>query len=130
MSLNSWFLARARVSAKRHGRASLDDKMTFFQQFGSLLASGTPMLRAIARAGRLEIVRRDVDAEVRPITVTGPDGAVREVTLEQKRDGLFTGSLPISQSGLYRVTDGERVFMAAAGSLNPIEFADVRATSK
>lgn len=47
MSLNSWFLSRARVSAKRHGRASLDDKMTFFQQFGSLLASGTPMLRAI-----------------------------------------------------------------------------------
>ncbi len=47
MSLNSWFLARARVSAKRHRRISLDDKMTFFQQFGSLLASGTPMLRAL-----------------------------------------------------------------------------------
>ncbi|TWU08188.1 type II secretion system F family protein [Stieleria varia] len=50
MSLNSWFLARARVSAKRHRRASLDDKMTFFQQFGSLLASGTPLLRAIRMA--------------------------------------------------------------------------------
>ncbi len=47
MSLNSWFLARARVSARRHRRISLDDKMTFFQQFGSLLASGTPMLRAL-----------------------------------------------------------------------------------
>ncbi len=47
MSLESWFLARARVAAKRHKRAKLDDKMTFFQQFGSLLASGTPMLRAL-----------------------------------------------------------------------------------
>ncbi len=47
MSLESWFLSRARVSAKRHKRATLDDKMTFFQQFGSLLASGTPMLRAL-----------------------------------------------------------------------------------
>lgn len=47
MSLESWFLSRARVSAKRHRRVSLDDKMSFFQQFGSLLASGTPMLRAL-----------------------------------------------------------------------------------
>jgi len=47
MTVNSWFLSRARVSAKQHGRASLDDKMTFFQQFGSLLASGTPLLRAL-----------------------------------------------------------------------------------
>ncbi|QDT13323.1 type II secretion system F family protein [Planctomycetes bacterium K23_9] len=47
MSLESWFLSHARVSAKRHSRVSLDDKMSFFQQFGSLLASGTPMLRAL-----------------------------------------------------------------------------------
>ena len=51
MSFDTWFLARARVTAKQHGRASLDDKMTFFQQFGSLLASGTPLLRAIRIAG-------------------------------------------------------------------------------
>ncbi len=87
-------------------------------------------LRAIANEDRLEIVRRDVDAEARPVTVTGPDGKVREVVLEDKGNGRFTGNLPISLSGLYRVSDGERVFMAAAGSLNPIEFADVRATEK
>ena len=50
MTVDSWFLSRARVSAKQHRRAGLDDKMTFFQQFGSLLASGTPMLRAIGIA--------------------------------------------------------------------------------
>ena len=47
MSLDSWFLSRARVADKRHRRVTLDDKMTLFQQFGSLLASGTPMLRAL-----------------------------------------------------------------------------------
>ena len=47
MSLDSWLLSRARVASKRHRRVTLDDKMTFFQQFGSLLASGTPMLRAL-----------------------------------------------------------------------------------
>ena len=30
--------------------------------------------------------------------------------------------------GLYRVTDGTRTALAAAGPLNPIEFADVRST--
>jgi hypothetical protein len=30
--------------------------------------------------------------------------------------------------GLYRVSDGTRTALAAAGPLNPIEFADVRAT--
>ena len=31
--------------------------------------------------------------------------------------------------GLYRVTDGTRTALAAAGPLNPVEFADVRTTA-
>lgn len=47
MSFAEFCLSRARVSAKRHRRVKLDDKMTYFQQLGSLLASGTPLLAAI-----------------------------------------------------------------------------------
>lgn len=86
-------------------------------------------LRAIAKGERLEITRRDIDAEARDISVTGPDGKVSQVTLEAKRDGLYTGSLPIKQSGLYRISDGDRIFMAVAGSLNPVEFADISASA-
>lgn len=86
-------------------------------------------LRAIAKGETLEITRRDIDAEARDITVTGPDGKVSQVTLEAKRDGLYTGTLPIKQSGLYRVSDGDRIYMAAAGSLNPVEFADISASA-
>jgi hypothetical protein len=86
-------------------------------------------LRAIAKDDKLQITRRDIDAEARGVTVTGPDGAVIEVALEETREGLYTGSLPISQPGLYRVSDGDRIFMAAAGSLNPIEFSNVSATA-
>ena len=42
--------------------------------------------------------------------------------------GRSTGRLAISEMGLYRVTDGTRTALAAAGPLNPIEFADVRTT--
>ena len=33
-----------------------------------------------------------------------------------------------TQMGLYRVTDGGKTALAAAGPLNPVEFADVRTT--
>ena len=42
--------------------------------------------------------------------------------------GRSTGTLPITEMGLYRVSDGTRTALAAAGPLNPIEFADVRTT--
>mgnify|MGYP002133191048 CR=1 FL=1 len=42
--------------------------------------------------------------------------------------GRSSGRLAISEMGLYRVTDGTRTALAAAGPLNPIEFADVRST--
>ena len=47
MSLNTWLLDRARVSSKRHSRITIDDKMTFFQQFASLVSSGTPLLQSL-----------------------------------------------------------------------------------
>ncbi len=47
MALEDFLLQHARVSSKPHKRVTLDDKMTFFQQLGSLSAAGVPMLQAI-----------------------------------------------------------------------------------
>ena len=44
--------------------------------------------------------------------------------------GRSSGSLAIAQMGLYRVSDGSHTALAAAGPLNPIEFADVRTTAE
>lgn len=84
MTLDSWFLSRARVAAKRHKRPTLDDKMTFFQQFGSLLASGTPMLRALnlsaeqSQSTHLQESMEEVSQRVasgRPLHVSMQDAA-------------------------------------------------------
>ena len=69
----------------------------------------------------------DQDAYVK-VTVTAPDGATTTLQLTPGQGGRSTGTLPVSQMGLYRVSDGTRTALAAAGPLNPIEFADVRAT--
>ena len=47
MAFQDWFIARARTSSKPHKKVTLDDKMVFFQQLGTLVASGTPLLQAV-----------------------------------------------------------------------------------
>jgi len=47
MAFEDWFIARARVSGKPHKKVTLDDKMVFFQQLATLVASGTPLLQAV-----------------------------------------------------------------------------------
>jgi hypothetical protein len=87
-------------------------------------------LRAIYRGSRLAVTRRDIDDVMRPVTVTGPDGKAVTLDLERTRAGVFTGTLPVRQPGLYRVSDGTQNFMTAVGALNPIELSDVRATDR
>ncbi len=38
---------RVRIRTSQHGRTKPDDIISFFQQFGTLLAAGTPLLRAL-----------------------------------------------------------------------------------
>jgi type IV pilus assembly protein PilC len=47
MTFEEWVIAHTRVASKPHKKVALDDKMTFFQQFSTLICSGTPMLQAL-----------------------------------------------------------------------------------
>jgi hypothetical protein len=85
-------------------------------------------LRAAVEGDRLAVTRQSLEPDDRPVTVTAPDGSTQSLTLSPDRGGRSTGSLPIGEMGLYRVTDSSRTALAAAGPLNPIEFADVRTT--
>jgi hypothetical protein len=85
-------------------------------------------LRAEVKDGKLEILRRSIEPIDGSVTVTAPDGSTSTVKLENTGPGRYQASLNVTQTGLYSVTDGERVAMAAAGALNPLELADVRAT--
>jgi hypothetical protein len=87
-------------------------------------------LRAMVDGDRLVVTRQSLEPDARPVTVTMPDGTRRELTLTHEGGGRSRGSMPISQMGLYRVSEGSRTALAAAGPLNPIEFADVRTTPK
>ena len=85
-------------------------------------------LRAAVEGDRLIVTRQSLEPDDRPVTVTGPDGGSRSLTLTPESGGRSSGTMPISEMGLYRVSDGTRTALAAAGPLNPIEFADVITT--
>jgi hypothetical protein len=85
-------------------------------------------LRAVVEGDRLVVTRQSLEPDDRPVTVTAPDGSSHSLKLAPESGGRSSGSLPITEMGLYRVTDGTRTALAAAGPLNPVEFADVRTT--
>lgn len=75
---------------------------------------------------KLVIERRSVEPDEWPIEVQTPDGETVTVELKETRPGKYEATLPVDQAGLYRVSDGINVAMAAVGALNPLEWADVR----
>jgi hypothetical protein len=87
-------------------------------------------LSARVEGNRLQIARQSLQSDDRPVRVTGPDGVPRDVPLTPESGGRSVATLPIDESGLYRITDGTNSALAAAGALNPIEMSDVRATDE
>ncbi len=87
-------------------------------------------LRATVDGHRLIVTRQSLEPDEHPVEVTGPDGKLTTLTLAPQRGGRSVATMPVTESGLYRVTDGTRTTLAAAGALNPIELADVRTTDE
>lgn len=85
-------------------------------------------LAAEARGGTLHITRRSMALSPPPVQVTTPTGRTQTVLLSSVEPGLFRGTMPAVEQGLYRLDDGTLSAVAAAGPLNPQELSDVRAT--
>lgn len=85
-------------------------------------------LTAVARGDSIEIVRHSLSPDPAPVSVTGPTGDTRTVTLEEQGDGRAIGTIAVTKTGIYRLDDGSRTAVAGVGTINPIEFADVTAT--
>ncbi len=79
---------------------------------------------------RLLVTRQTMGQSVPLITTTAPDGREYLLALDETQPGRWTGELDVEDIGLYRVTDGDLVALAAVGPLNPREFADIRTTSE
>ena len=87
-------------------------------------------LNATVDGGTLSVERRTTsDAAPPAVTATSPTGQQTTITLKTTAPGRATGSIAALDPGVWRVTDGTRTSFAAAGSTNPLEIADLRATA-
>lgn len=90
-------------------------------------------LRAVMQGNRLVVTRRSLEPVDRPVTVTTPSGRTLPLAMAEIGQGRSQGSLVPKEAGLYRVLDqdpeeGDRIALAAAGTLDPKEMADLRST--
>ncbi|MBT7756855.1 MAG: hypothetical protein HN732_05970, partial [Rhodospirillaceae bacterium] len=83
-------------------------------------------LRARANGNQLLIQRRSLTPASGAVQVTTPSGEVRSITLKDNSRGLEVGALAVAEPGLYRLHDGAHRAIAAAGDINPLEYADMR----
>ncbi len=86
-------------------------------------------LKAEFKAGQLQVTRRSLTPGDAQVTVTDPFDETATLKLTDSPDGKATGAVPVTKPGLYRVSDGQRTALAAVGTVNPLEFSDVRATA-
>ncbi|KAJ54655.1 membrane protein [Actibacterium mucosum KCTC 23349] len=79
-------------------------------------------LTTSAEGQRLTVLRRSLSEDPREVQITGPDGTVTVMPLEEQRPGLFTGVFEAPEDGLYRLSDGDLTAVAGLGPSAPREF--------
>ncbi|MBI3513183.1 MAG: hypothetical protein HY060_03835 [Proteobacteria bacterium] len=87
-------------------------------------------LRAETKGGRIEVTRRSLKPDPASVKITDPLGEAKTIELGDAGAGRQTARVPFNRPGLYRIEDGQHTALAAVGSVNPKEFADVRATTQ
>ncbi|MBI1261088.1 MAG: hypothetical protein GC184_05135 [Rhizobiales bacterium] len=87
-------------------------------------------LSAVASNNSLTLRRRTMAPAAADATVTFPSGKTETLKLSEVTPGRFEAATPARELGLYRITQGDMTAVAAAGPLNPREYADVRATDE
>lgn len=85
-------------------------------------------LRARGENKTLVIERQSMGDTVEPVRVTTPNGKEQRVALQNAKPGLWRGTMPISETGLYALESGSLTSFAAVGEANPREFRNVLST--
>jgi hypothetical protein len=86
-------------------------------------------LEGAQAGGNLVIERRTMADKAEPVTVTLPSGRTETVSLDEVAPGRFRGSIPVTEAGLHRLSDGNLDAVAAAGSADAREMSNLAATA-
>jgi uncharacterized membrane protein len=85
-------------------------------------------LRASVSGGEVHIHRQSLSEDLVTVEITAPSGKIDKVKISAGANGGGRISVPATEVGLYKISDGTFSVRATSGSLNPLEFADLRST--
>ncbi|AZQ66199.1 hypothetical protein EF888_03075 [Silicimonas algicola] len=85
-------------------------------------------LTATAEGQTMTITRRTLGDAVGEVEITGPDGSVVMVPLEEVSPGRFSADWTGPEMGLYRLKEGDMESVVALGPAAPKEFEETLAT--
>ncbi len=85
-------------------------------------------LTATAEGQTMRIERRTLKDDVPPLRLTGPDGAVTELTLTPAAPGRFEAVFTGPEIGLYRLENGDQLSVIGLGPAAPREFVETIAS--
>ncbi|MGI9482927.1 MAG: hypothetical protein ACR2OR_11290 [Hyphomicrobiales bacterium] len=86
-------------------------------------------LRGIHKGRALTIERRTLEDTTPDVTITSPSGAKQTLKLKQEEPGQWRARVAVSEPGIHRLTDGILSAVAAVGSSDPKEMAEITAST-
>ncbi|MEP1932608.1 MAG: hypothetical protein ABJJ37_15150 [Roseibium sp.] len=87
-------------------------------------------LNVSLRGPELIVERQTLGETVNEVTVVTPTGDRSDLTMSENEPGLWSGSVPVTETGLFSVTDGEMSALIHVGPQNPREYTDVLSTTE
>jgi len=87
------------------------------------------ILRGTARGMDVVVERQMLDGEVGDLTVTAPSGEAQTLSFTQVSEGRWRLGFTATESGVYRLNEGEMQSVVATGPATPIEFVAPLATT-
>ncbi|EEE45744.2 membrane protein [Roseibium alexandrii] len=82
-------------------------------------------LNVSLRGPELIVERQTLGETVNEVTVVSPTGDNLDLTMTEQEPGLWRGSSPVTETGLFSVTDGEMNALIHVGPQNPREYTNV-----
>ncbi len=87
-------------------------------------------LRGTHKGGTLTIERRTLSETANDITITSPSGKAEKLVLKMEQPGLWRGRIAAREPGIHKLSDGTLESVAAVGSSDPKELAEIIASTE
>ncbi|WP_420414123.1 hypothetical protein [Roseibium sp.] len=87
-------------------------------------------LNVSLRGPELIVERQTLGQTANDVTVVTPTGDRSELSMTEQEPGLWRGSIPATETGLFSISDGAMNALIHVGPQNPREYTDVLSTTE